>query len=316
MSKPRGCALRAKYAVASRIGDRPFTELRKSDLNHLVDALVIDHGARQADMCVTTLVSLQRWHADRGDYAPSFVGVKRRDKAKSRDRILTHDEIRTLWGAAEVPDAGFYGAVVRLALLTGQRKEKLVTMRHSDIVDGVVVDTVREEIVDGRVVKTVRRETFDGVWRIPQAPREKDAGGDLVLPRLARDVIAAQAPIGVNPHVFPKRFGGGHMDVGLASSKRRFDARFLPADFAKYTVHDLRRTARSLLAAAGVDRDIAERALGHRVGGKVEQTYDRFAYIQDKAQGLQKLADLIAIILKGPQDNVTDHEARRAALRG
>jgi hypothetical protein len=69
------------------------------------------------------------------------------------------------------------------------------------------------------------------------------------------------------------------------------------------------------MAAAGVDRDIAERVLGHRVGGKVEQTYDRFAYIQEKAQGLQKLADLIAIILKGPQDNVTDLEARRTALR-
>ena len=295
--------------VKPRLGDRPFVELRKSDLNKLIDAIVTaGHGARQADQCATTLISLQRWYSDRHDYPVSFVGVKRRDKAKSRDRTLSHDEIRTLWHAAEAPDAGAFGAIVCLALLTGQRKEKLATMKHADVVDGVVVDTVHEEVIDGRIVKKVRRETFDGVWRIPQAPREKDAGGDLVLPKAARDIIAAQPRFGVNPYVFPKRFGAGHIHVVLSSPKRTFDAR-LPAGF-EYHIHDLRRTARSLMSAAGVDRDVAERILGHRIGTKVARTYDQFAYVWEKADGLQKLADLIAIILKGPQDNVTDLQAR------
>jgi len=59
-----------------------------------------------------------------------------------------------------------FGGIVRLCLLTAQRKQKVAAMRHDDIVDDV--------------------------WRIPQAPREKDAGGDLVLPKLALNVIGTK----------------------------------------------------------------------------------------------------------------------------
>src|SRR5271170_4470253 len=50
-------------------------------------------------------------------------------------------------------------------------------------------------------------DILDDVWRIPQAPREKDAGGDLVLPKLALNVIAEQPRHAVNRHVFPEKWG-------------------------------------------------------------------------------------------------------------
>ena len=86
------------------------------------------------------------------------------------------------------------------------------------------------------------------------------------------------------------------------SLKRRIDEQ---AQIAPWVLHDLRRTARSLMARAGVRRDVAERVLGHVIQG-VEGTYDRHEYRDEKAAALNKLAGLIALILDPPGENVID----------
>ena len=63
-----------------------------------------------------------------------------------------------------------------------------------------------------------------------------------------------------------------------------------------WTLHDLRRTARSLMSRAGVDADHAERCLGHVIGG-VRGTYDRHAYYDEKKQAFEALAGQIDRIL-------------------
>ena len=70
-----------------------------------------------------------------------------------------------------------------------------------------------------------------------------------------------------------------------------------------WVIHDLRRTARSLMSRARVDREIAERVLGHVIAG-VEGVYDRHAYFEEKAAALEKLARLVAQILNPPAENV------------
>ena len=74
---------------------------------------------------------------------------------------------------------------------------------------------------------------------------------------------------------------------------------------ARWTVHDLRRTARSLMARAGVRPDVAERVMGHVQQG-VESIYDRHNYNDEKANALGKLAGLIALILDPPADNISE----------
>jgi len=69
-----------------------------------------------------------------------------------------------------------------------------------------------------------------------------------------------------------------------------------------WTLHDLRRTARSLMSRAGVPSDHAERCLGHVIGG-VRGTYDRHAYAEEKRQAYEELASSIAGIVD-PQPNV------------
>jgi hypothetical protein len=67
-------------------------------------------------------------------------------------------------------------------------------------------------------------------------------------------------------------------------------------------LHDLRRTARSLMSRAGVPSEHAERVLGHIIPG-VEGTYNRHAYSDEKAVALARLAALIETIINPPADS-------------
>jgi integrase len=77
-----------------------------------------------------------------------------------------------------------------------------------------------------------------------------------------------------------------------------------------WVLHDLRRTARSLLSRAGVRPVISERVLGHSIRG-VEQVYERYSYRDEKADALNKLAGLIASIIHPPTGNVVPMPTRR-----
>ena len=98
---------------------------------------------------------------------------------------------------------------------------------------------------------------------------------------------------------------------GWSPCKRAFNERVTNARggeaLKRWTVHDLRRTARSLMSRAGVRPDIAERVMGHAIEG-VEGVYDRHSYVVEKADALRKLAGLIERIVE-PTDNVVALEA-------
>ena len=182
-------------------------------------------------------------------------------------------------------DGTAFGAIVRLLLLTGQRREKVATMKWADL-------------------------NADGVWTIAKEAREKGNAGVLRLSALAIAVIASQSQVDHNPYVFPGaawRHGAGRSHPrptcfqAWAARKTELDGR-LPAGMPHWVLHDLRRTARSLMARAGVPRDHAERVLGHRIGG-VEGTYDRHSYEAEKGAALEQLAALIERIVN-PPDNV------------
>jgi integrase len=263
---------------------RTLLDIRRSDVTALLDSVEDDHGARQADYVLAIVRGIMNWFAARNDdYQPPIVrGMKRQSaREQARDRVLADDEIRAIWKQAEV--AGTFGAFVRVALLTGQRRAAVAGMKWSDIVQGV--------------------------WKIPQVPREKGNAGDLVLPPATLAIVASQPRQGENPYVFAAGRGDGHI-AGFSKLKRTFEAA-LPrdADVAPWTVHDLRRTFRSLLSRAGVERDIAERCMGHAIPG-VEGIYDQYPYTKEKADALARLAALIDVIVR-PRDNVLPMAKRR-----
>jgi integrase len=70
-----------------------------------------------------------------------------------------------------------------------------------------------------------------------------------------------------------------------------------------WVVHDLRRTARSLMSRVNVRPDIAERVLGHAIPG-VEGIYDRHHYDDQKAEAVERLAGLLETIINPPKGNI------------
>ncbi len=255
--------------------DHEFASIRRGDVTKLLDMVQDINGPSAADHVLAIVRGLMNWYASRSDdyISPIARGMRRTDpKSRRRARILNDDEIRTVWMVAE--GNGTFGALLRLALLTAQRREKIAAMRWDDL-------------------------SIDGVWSIPAEDREKGNAGVLVLPEAAVEIIRAQKRIGNNPYVLAGR-SDGHFK-GFSPCKRAFDKRV--GDLPRWTLHDLRRTARSLMSRAGVRPDIAERVMGHAITG-VEGVYDRHSYRDEKAEALRRLAGQIEMILNPLPDKV------------
>ena len=251
--------------------DREFESIRRSDVAALLDMVEDASGPRQADYVLAIVRGLMRWYASRIDDYVVPIGPRmgRADpKNRKRARILDDGEIRAVWAVAAAD--GAFGAILRLALLTAQRREKIAALRWEDV-------------------------TVDGVWNIPTEDREKGNGGALVLPEAALAIIQEQTRIGDNVYVFAGR-GAGHFN-GFSPCKRAFDEKV--GNLPRWTLHDLRRSARSLMSRAGVRPDIAERVMGHAITG-VEGVYVRHSYRDEKADALRRLANLIEGIVHPP----------------
>jgi integrase len=264
-----------KLHILPAWGPRPFESIRRNDVAKLLDHMEDNSGTAAADEVLKIAGGIFRWYATRHeDYASPVIHGMRRysQKENARERILNDDELRAVWKQAEVN--GSFGAFIRLLLLTGQRREKVRKLRWDDL-------------------------TTDGRWVIRTEPREKPNAGELVLPQVACDIINAQPQLAGNPYVFSGR--GDSPMRGFAWRKAGFSAK-LP-DMPLWTLHDLRRTARSLMTRAGVSDSHAERVLGHVQPG-VQGVYNRHEYREEKAHALRALAGLIDNIVNPPADNV------------
>jgi integrase len=160
-----------------------------------------------------------------------------------------------------------YGPLVRFILLTATRKNEAARMRRSEI-------------------------TGD-VWTIP-ALRNKGKKDHVVpLSKAAQAILKPLPVIGDGSLVFTH--DGKRPIGGFSRYKKRLDQ---VSGVDGWTIHDLRRTARSLMSRAGVSADIAERAIGHVIGG-VRGIYDRFAYEGEKRAAFEALAKEVERIV-GP----------------
>jgi integrase len=244
------------FGTTTKWADRKFLEIGRRDVNDLLDHVADHHGRHQADAVLATVRSIMGWYQARDEiYTSPIVRKMQRNKPVARARILNENEIRRVWKACDTIN-GTFGGLVKVLLLTAQRKDKVTTMRWDDIANGE--------------------------WTIRTEQREKGTAGKLKLPQMALDVIASQPRIGGNPYVFTGR--GKVPFNSFSDGKKALDAK-LP-DMEPWRIHDLRRTARSLMSKAGVRPDIAERVLGHAIAG-VEGVYDRHAYDVEKADALR-----------------------------
>lgn len=271
--------------------DRKFVGIRRSHVADLLDDIADKHGRRQADTVLGTIRQIMKWYQARNEFYTSVIvpGMKqdrRKAQDRKRKRILKDDEIRTVWQVCDQLPSPQFGAIVKLALLTAQRRDKISTMKWDDL--------------------------NDDVWTIPDIASEKGHVGSVRLPPLAWSIISAQPRVMGNPFVFAgslqgrrnakSKLSGPPAFNSWSQRKQELDA-LLPKDMEPWVLHDLRRTARSLMSRAGVLSEHAERVMGHAIPG-VEGVYNLYGYFNEKTDTLARLSGLIEQILNPAPANV------------
>jgi integrase len=268
-----------KRLVYKRLGSVPISNIRRSDIVRLLDHIEKKSGKRHGRpakvMANRTLAIIRRimnWHATRSDdFRSPIVRGMARSENDSRARILDDDELRAVWRTAEAHPWPF-GALVQFLLLTGARRSEAARMTWSELSNA-------------------------GDWILPAARNKVNK--DLVRPLspAAQAVLERLPKIGRHGFVFTT--SGRNPIGGFSGFKHHFDK---AAGVTGWTLHDLRRTARSLMARAGVSDRHAEQCLGHVIRG-VEGTYNRHKYLEEMRHAYEALAAQIERIVN-PQDNV------------
>jgi integrase len=256
--------------VFPTLGSRQIDAVKRSEIVRLLDKIEDNSGARSADLALSYLGRVFNWFAKRDDdfRSPLVRGMGRYDNAaNARSRVLTDDELRTMWKASEA--AGYFGPLMRFLLLTAARRGEGAALRWDEI--------------------------KDGDWLLPAAKHKNNTELLRPLSKAAQKIIAAQPRMGDYVFSFD-----GRRPISFGRCKRDFQTK---CDVRDWRLHDLRRTARTLMSRAGVNSDIAERCLGHVIPG-VRGIYDRHAFRDEMAHAFEALAAQIERIIN-PTDNVT-----------
>jgi integrase len=222
------------------------------------------------------------------------VGVERPGTPVARDRALNDNEVLWFWRACN--DIGEpFGALLRLLLVTGARREEVARMTRGEISE-------------------------DGTTWTLSAPRTKNRRvHDVPLSPLAREIIADVKKIAGKPG-FVFTTTGTTPVSGFSRLKTRLDglmtklAREEAADrdpaevkIPPWRLHDLRRTAVTGMARAGADLHVIERAVNHVSGsfGGIVATYQKHRYAAEVRAALEAWANLIGEITShAPHGNV------------
>jgi integrase len=276
--------------VRPRIGSMSIYELKRREIVEMLDAIEDGAGPVMADRTLAYVRKSFNWQAARDDEfsSPIVKGMARtKPKERARKRVLSDDEIHLLWKALDTADVpSCYPRFVKSLLLLMTRRNESADMAALEI--------------DG------------DVWTIPGERYKTKLDHVIPLTAQAKALIGGK-PEGVkgNDWFIFSSTGGKRPFSGFSKAKAALDAEMLKirraergenADDVKpiphWTLHDLRRTARSLMSRAQVPADHAERAMGHVIGG-VRETYDRHEYLDEKRVAFAALAEMVERIV-GP----------------
>jgi integrase len=234
---------------------------------------------------LAVLRRVMNWHALRSDEfrSPIVRGMNRQNaKDHRRERILDDDEIRRLWAATA--DGQPFNALTRFALLTSARRNEIAGMKWDEVDDG-------------------------GVWTLPISRSKTKVEVIRPLSKAAQAILAELPQIDGCPYPFTSN--GVTPIASFSGPKAALDAR---SRVGGWRLHDLRRSARSLLSRAGVNSDVAEKCIGHSRGDIIER-YDQHKYLDEMTHAFEALSALVARIVNPPEGEVADMEAERKRRR-
>ena len=235
--------------VIPRIGDRAIASIGRADVAALLRAVQGPDSMKRARIANLTRAAMSRmwkWAVSEGMAASNPAAqVERRKGEKSRDRVLSDDELHTIWQVCEDwPQPSPFGTIVQLLILTGQRRDEVANISPSGFDDFQT-----------------------GLWRIPAARMKAGREHTVPLPSFARHVLFMSLKISQTPPPGKPGAPGPALRSNFTSwskSKVRLDRL---SGVTGWRLNDLRRTAASGMVRLGAPRDIVDQVLGHAVRG-------------------------------------------------
>jgi len=256
-------------------------ELQNLERRHVaaeLSQIAANSGPYGANRSRAALSALFAWAIGEGlaDANP-VVGTNKATEETARDRVLSDNEVGLVWRNA---GAGQYGAIVRLLLLTAQRREEVAAMQWSEL------------------------RLDEGLWSLPASRTKNGRAHDAPLSQPTIEVLRAQREQPGRELVFGE--GAGPFQ-GWSNAKKALDKRLQAAGMtAPWRLHDLRRTATTRMSELGVLPHVVEAVLNHISGHKagVAGVYNRASYAAEKRQALDLWAGHILALAEGTASNM------------
>jgi integrase len=260
-------ATRALRFAFSKQLKEPAAALEARTVRRTINAIADADKKATARLTVAYGRACYAWAAER-DLVPAnpFEGIKT-ETVPARDRVLSDDELRAVWRATEGP--GAYNGIVRLLMLTGQRREEVAGMTWDEVVPDL------------------------STWTIP-APRAKNHVAHLVPVSPQARAVLQGAPR-LTDLVFQGRAG---VFNGFSKAKANLDD---ASGVTGWRLHDLRRTVATGLQKLGVRLEVTEAVLNHVSGSRagVVGIYQRHAWIDEKRGAMNAWGAQVAVLVKG-----------------
>jgi integrase len=263
--------------------DKPAAAVDRSAVVRVLDGLSKDDKIAMAGALARHGSALYGWAIRRGTLSGNpFERVPVAPTVR-RERVVSDDEINRIWAGTEGP--GAFNGIVRMLMLTGQRREEVARMKWDEITPDL------------------------SVWTIPTSRAKNGIAHVVPLSPQAQTVLRAAPRInrGSNDDspdlVFPGEPG---VFSGWSKSKARLDGRI---GVNGWTLHDLRRTTATGLQKLGVRLEVTESVLNHVSGSRAGVTgiYQRHDWAEEKRAALNAWGEHIAVIVEGrtAANNVT-----------
>ena len=257
--------------ILPAIKGRLITEVSRADVLRVADSIMDERLPVAANRAVSIFKRFLNWSVNRGYIVASpAAGISRPAHEKSRDRVLSDDELRDVWSGASAlgfPDGPFF----QLLVLTAQRRGEVAGMRWQDL------------------------DLDHALWTLSAEQTKAGRVHDVPLSSAALEIIEV-LPRFEGPFVFTSgsgakpinSFSKGKVALDVAVAKLRKDAgetKPMPS----YTIHDLRRTASTHMAKAGVAPHVLSALLNHSPGAQqgVTAIYNRFRYLDERRAALE-----------------------------
>jgi integrase len=250
-------------------------EITRRDVLKILDR-VVDGGAPiAANRTFAAVRKFFNWCVARDILAVSpCAGVKPPSAERARDRVLSDDELRLVWAAADKL-GGTFGPLVKLLALTGQRRDEVARMRWEEV------------NIENRL------------WTLPAERTKNNKPHEVPLSNAALAVVERVPRVAGSPFVLTTN-GGAPPISGYSEGKRRLDA-LLPADIPAWRLHDLRRSCASGLARLGINLPVIEKVLNHSSGSfaGIVGVYQKHSFADEKRQALEAWGGFVAALVEG-----------------